>query len=154
AGGKMNDRTRAAFTEALRIHPEGLLYQLHGICLLRSDRFAEAEQAFLAASATPSIVPVRRQALFQAALCSWNLARGGGAAGADPRARALRYTRELVALGAVRSFHAYYLTVIARDMNEVDLARTILADWERQAAKDDIRPMQQRAQVELLGGAY
>jgi tetratricopeptide (TPR) repeat protein/tRNA A-37 threonylcarbamoyl transferase component Bud32 len=151
---KMSDQNRAAFTEALRIHQEGLLHYLHGFSLFQCDHFAEAEQAFLAAARTPAVVPIRQHALFRAALCAWTLARERTEKSKELRQRALQHTRDLVALGRVRVFWAFYLTVIARDMNEVDLARTIIADWERQAAKDDVRPLLQKAQVELLGGAY
>jgi tetratricopeptide (TPR) repeat protein len=154
AGGRMSDRSRGEFAEALRIHPEGLLSHLYAMSLMHSGRLAEAEQAFLTAATRPAIVPVRRNALFYAALCAWKLGEQRGTAGKGPRQRALEYTRELVALGRVPRFQAFYLTVIARDTNEVDLARTILVDWERQAARDDVGPLLQRAQVELLGGAY
>jgi tetratricopeptide (TPR) repeat protein len=141
------------FPEALRVHPEGLLYQLYGQVLLRNGRREDAEQAFLTAFKTPSVVPVRRAALFQAILCEWTLARGRGAAGQELRERALANTRQLVALGGVRPFQASPLAVIAREMNDLDLARAILADWQRQSPRD-LKALLQRAEVELRGGAY
>jgi tetratricopeptide (TPR) repeat protein len=179
-----------ALSEALRIHPDGLLYLAQGQMLGLQDRWAEAENAFLAAAHTPSIVPVRRPALFAAMEAAWMLAQQGasspeverrnrlvssrGQLGAvlasapsgplhvlpalfsqaeGPRHRALRHARGLVALGGVRVDQMLHLTIVALQMDDLDLARRLVSEWQRQAPGDLIA-LRRRAAVELKGGAY
>jgi serine/threonine protein kinase/tetratricopeptide (TPR) repeat protein len=63
-----------ALADAIRIHPDGLLYFLRGLMLTNEDRWAEAEEAFLAAAGRPSVVPIRRMALMLAIACEFILA--------------------------------------------------------------------------------
>jgi serine/threonine protein kinase/tetratricopeptide (TPR) repeat protein len=177
-------------SEALRIHPDGLLYLAQGQMLGLQDRWAEAEIAFLAAAQTPSIVAVRRPALFAAMEAAWVLAHqersspeiarrnrlfscrgqlGAVLASAPsgplhvlpplffeaegPRQRALGHARKLVALGGLRVDQMPHLTVVALQMDDLDLARRLVSEWQRQAPGDLIA-LRRRAAVELKGGAY
>jgi hypothetical protein len=45
------------------------------------------------------------------------------------------------------------LIVVALGTGEVDLARTIVADWQRQAPRD-LAVQRKRLEVEFAGGAY
>jgi tetratricopeptide (TPR) repeat protein len=135
------------------IHPDGTLFYLHGLLLVQKDRWAEAERSFERAAATPSIGKVRKAALFGAAAAQWYLARRAGPTHAAAlRAKALANARKLVALG-VTPDTAPSLVVVALGTKEVDLARVIIAAWERQAPRNPA-VQHKRLEVELAGGAY
>jgi tetratricopeptide (TPR) repeat protein len=70
-----------------------------------------------------------------------------------PSARALRSVRQMVALGGIRPDQASRLAHVAIETGQYDLARWIVADWERQAP-DDLEALRKRARVELKAGAY
>jgi hypothetical protein len=69
-----------------------------------------------------------------------------------PGRRALDNVRTLAAWGGIRPDQAYYLAHVAIEMNELDLARGIIADWERQAPQD-LQALRKRVTVELKAGA-
>jgi hypothetical protein len=141
-------------SRALGAHPEGTVYVLYGQLLMGEKRWAEAEEAFLTAAETPSIVPMRRTALYHAALCAAIHGRINRRDW-DPvvLARALRHTRALLALGDVRPDQAEFLVQIALRTGQIDLARAIVGMWERQAPRD-LEGVRWRVKVELAGGAY
>jgi tetratricopeptide (TPR) repeat protein len=153
-GPKKDARIIDELSEAVRIHPEGTTYMLLGQQLAARDRWDKAEDAFVKAAETPSIVPVRRAALYMAALSA---AIHGKIYGPAPKAelleRAARHTEALIGLGDVRPDQAFFLVQIAVRTDRLDLARYVLARWERQTPKD-VKAMQKRAEVELAGGAY
>jgi tetratricopeptide (TPR) repeat protein len=88
-----------ALDDAIRIHPDGVLYLLLGLMLVSGDREAEAEQAFLAAAGRPSFVPVRRAALMGAIDCEWILA--GDLKESPPAVRRNRFFEVSGPLGAL-----------------------------------------------------
>jgi tetratricopeptide (TPR) repeat protein len=154
--GLKKDTGRAIkeLSAAVQIHPEGTTYLLLGELLGIEDRWEEAEAAFLKAAETPSIVPVRRGALYMAAFVQ--AIRGHiYDRSPDPEllGRALQTTRELLALGEVRPDQAMLLVQIAYHRGEYDLARSVLAQWERKAPRD-LDARRWRAKVELAAGAY
>jgi tetratricopeptide (TPR) repeat protein len=57
--------------ENIRIHPDGLLYLALGEVLLAAGRFAEAEEACLAAGEAASVIPLRRPTLLLTIQCAW-----------------------------------------------------------------------------------
>jgi tetratricopeptide (TPR) repeat protein len=153
-GGNNADEVLDALRKAARAHPEGILYFVQGQVLILKDRWAEAEPLFLKAAETPSVVPLRRAALFLAIAAEY------GAGGANSRApdrallkRAVDHTRELVALGGVRPDQAVHLAQVALTQNEPDLAAWILADWERQAPGDPDM-LRKRLALEVKTGAH
>jgi tetratricopeptide (TPR) repeat protein len=152
-GNKTSDKFKE-YAEPLRAHPDGWLFMAYGIALAANDRWAEAETAFLTAANTPAMVPVRRQALLWACFSEWLLARRVSAKEAAAlKARALQNTRRLAGLGQVSPSEGYYLSRIALDMRDLDLARAIIAEWQRQAPKD-LKCLAHRAELELLSGAF
>jgi tetratricopeptide (TPR) repeat protein len=137
----------------LPIHPDGALHYLRATLLLQNDRWAEAEGGFTAASTASSIANVRKPALFYAITCQWYLARQPARTGqATLKARALENTRKLVALG-VTPDSAPYLIKVALGTGQVDLARVIVAAWQRLAPRD-LAVQRVRMEVEYTGGAY
>jgi tetratricopeptide (TPR) repeat protein/predicted Ser/Thr protein kinase len=138
----------------VRANPQGLLYVLHGMILVQNDRWAEAEAVFLAAARAPSIVPVRTGALFWACACESTLAqKAPPRVAAALRARALRNARECVLLGDLGPFETEQLSRLALNQKDLDLARALLGEWERQAPRD-LKVLRRRAKLELLAGAY
>jgi hypothetical protein len=86
------------------VHPDGLLFVTRGYlleCKGTPQGWVEAEQAFLQGAEAPSIVPLRRAALFGAAACQFALARDG-----PPEKRAERCRRAAQGLRKVRTRRA------------------------------------------------
>jgi tetratricopeptide (TPR) repeat protein len=139
---------------AVGIHPEGTTYLLLGQLLGTEDRWQEAEETFLQAARTPSIVPIRRPGLYLAALAQAIRARiNSSSPNAELLGKALQNTRELLALGEVRPDQALYLVQIALRTDQLGLADIILKQWERKAPRD-LEAWRWRAKVELAGEAY
>jgi tetratricopeptide (TPR) repeat protein len=142
-------------SHGVRLHPEGLLYVIDGLLFGMNNQWREAGAAFLKAADTPSIFPIRRRARYFAVMCDVNEAGDINKLAQNPEimARALKHTRELVDLGGVRPDQAGILVQIALKNGELDLARSILAQWERQVPKENIPALLNRAEVELAGGS-
>ncbi len=135
-------------------HPEGLFCLLHGMTLAAQNRWPEAEAAFLKAAELPALVPVHRPALVNAVLAEWILAgRKQGAEREALKRRALENTRRAVRAGPLRPHQASYLSIVALEMNDLDVARWIIAGWEREAP-GDLELLRRRLAVEFKGGAY
>jgi hypothetical protein len=148
-----NDRVIERLGQVAAVHPEGMLHYLRAILLAQQDRWDQAESAFVAACTTPSIARVRKPALSGAIASQWFQARQATPGRkARLRAKAVENTRKLVALG-LSPDQAPNLVVVALGAGEVDLARTIVADWERQAP-GDLAVQRMRLGVEYAGGAY
>jgi tetratricopeptide (TPR) repeat protein len=152
--GGSPDQLSRGLAEAVRVHPEGILFHVQGMMLAKLERWRESEAAFLKAYDTPSIFPVRRAALYFAVAVERIQARD-----AEPGMqqellqRALQNARKLVELGPLYPSHAMELSQLAVNMNELDLARRILTDWERQAP-GDVNVQRRRMVVEYKGEAY
>jgi tetratricopeptide (TPR) repeat protein len=152
--GGDRERAIAALRRSVAVCPEGVLYHALGLLLVKQDRWAEAEQAFAKASRTPSLVPVERGALYCAACAAWVLSRPAGPnPDREMAERALQRTRALRALGDLDPDQADLLAGAASGLGDLDLARGILADWERRAG-DDPRLLRRRLDVEIRAGAY
>jgi Flp pilus assembly protein TadD len=128
---------------------------LRGTLLANSDRFAEAEQVFHEAAQRPSFVPIRRAALFAAASCELILARreADQIAASQLRERALGTARQLYEPGHCSPEIAALITKVAIEAGDLDLARTAINAWERQAP-GDLRALRRRMTVEFRSEAY
>ncbi len=140
--------------QAVQAHPEGTLHYVHALVLFSEGRMAQAEAAFVKAASTPAMAPVRRAALFHAVFVEGFLSHTKLAKpDLEMRRRSMVHMRQLLTLGPVRPKEALHLVKIARYSSDWDLARYILADWERQEPKNsDV--WRQRAMTELKAGAY
>jgi predicted Ser/Thr protein kinase/tetratricopeptide (TPR) repeat protein len=127
-------------TEAVKIHPEGTLYYLLAIthfniaaegAKLAPESFVEAEKAATRAIEGPSLLPIRRGAIFLAATCQGLL---GSTRQAKPdlemRKNAVANIHALMGLGPIRPLEFEIATKIANMAGDVDLTRTLLAAWE------------------------
>jgi hypothetical protein len=138
--------------KAADIHSEGLLFLARGLALAQQDHWAEAEEAFTKAAATPSVIPVRQQALFGAASCACVLAKGPPPR-PEAQPRAVQRLRQVVGAGGFPPDQAALLSTMALQVKEFDLARWVIREWERQSPKDP-KVLEQRAQAEFEAGAY
>jgi len=142
------------FADIFRVHPEGSLYLLYAYLHVTHGNWAEAEKAFLNSANTPAVVPVRRLALVWAGMCELTQTTHAKPEKAlKLKARALENVRLVVKLGDVQPDEAGYLSIIALDMRDLELARIIITQWERQAPKD-MQMLTNLGQLELLCGAY
>jgi hypothetical protein len=133
------------FRRIAAVHPDGLLFVARGYVLWRKgtpQAWAEAEEAFLQGAEAPSILPLRRAALFGAATCQFALARDGPPEKrAERRRRAAQGLHKVVALG-VRPELAYQCSVMAISLEEWEVAHWVLSEWERRAPRDPRLPGQ------------
>ncbi len=139
---------------AVEVHPEGALYLFHGMLLRELGQLDEAEKTLRLAAKTPSVLDWRRIALWQAAHVQWELA-GMESAAPDPvmKGRAVQSVRTLAALGRLAPQMANSAARIAIGTKEFDLARSIIADWQRWDTADP-RALRLRMLVEYAAGAY
>jgi tetratricopeptide (TPR) repeat protein len=146
-------RAVEALDKAFQVHPDALLAFARGILVLDTEKFPEAERAFLDAAGAFSLIPLRRVSLFAAVHCEWERASREPASRNELMARALQNTRTLLELGPPSPFQAALLAPLAIEAGELDLARRILAEWERQAPQD-LLLLKKRLAVELKAQAY
>src|SRR5262249_46208143 len=115
--------------------------------------WAEAEKMFLRAAESPSIFPVRQPALFGAVSAAWFLSREGPTQSrAAKKRQGADNLRKLVRLG-LRPEQGYPLSLMGVYRGEVDLARWVLSEWQRQRPKDPRLPGQ-RVVVAYRSGEY
>jgi tetratricopeptide (TPR) repeat protein len=165
---RQTDETMRDLERLVGIHPEGNLCYLYAAALLvrthqlnqkeshadaKIGRWTEARRAFLRALDTPSIVPVR--ALTLDGLIAVELVLGVN----EPRdsamlAQAVQHVRERLTHGPIRAPAVASICFLAAlEAKEYDLARLLMADWERLAPHDPALAYR-RAQLELRAGAY
>jgi|SRR5579884_284842 len=139
-----------------QVHPDSLLLVARGYlleCKGTPQGWAEAEQAFLQGAEAPSIVPLRRAALFGAAACQFALARDGPAEQrVERRRQAAQGLHRVVALGVCPEL-AYRCSVMAISLEEWGVAHWVQSEWERQAPRDPRLP-EQRVMLAFHSGAY
>jgi hypothetical protein len=139
---------------ALQSHPEGLFYLLYALTLAQQGRLVEAEEAFLKAEQTPSMVPVQRTSLFYA--IHVEVALGNRLRG-EPQQQMYRKAREniwkLVEKGNLQPYQSYWIARLATDANLPDLARWIIEEWERRQPRN-LQALRLRLAVEFEAGAY
>jgi tetratricopeptide (TPR) repeat protein len=140
------------------IHPDGLLLLLRGVMLANDDRMADAETPLRQASERPSFVPIRRGARFALLFCLWQLYekeedRSSTRAVALKR-EALEIVHELVRASDQRNYEPRLTAAVALAMKEFDLARWIVAEWQKHAGTNDLEPIRKRMLVEFEAGDY
>ena len=149
-----NDAALKELASLATINPEAFVFLMQGLILFGDGRFQEAEPLLLRAAQTPCLAPIQRYALYCAVAAEWQMVR---AAGQRPelelRAKAMNNIRKITAMGEVPPAQASLLWNIAGQGRQLDLARSIIGDWERQAPHD-IEAKVARATIERVGGAY
>ena len=94
--------------------------------------FIAAEKASSRAAEGPSVLPIRRGALFLAATCQGFLGRTNLP---DPdlamRKKSVATIHAVMALGPIRPLEYEIATKIANMAGDVDLTRVLLVGWER-----------------------
>jgi tetratricopeptide (TPR) repeat protein len=139
--------------QVARIHPDGLFHFLRGILHYQKEQWEPAEQAFLAAATASSpFGDLRKLALYGAIGCEGVLLRQTGADWALKQ-KAVRNIRRLIALAGISPAQGPLLTKVALAAEDLDLARWVVAQWQRQAPHDRAA-LRMRAMVELKGSAY
>jgi tetratricopeptide (TPR) repeat protein len=140
--------------DTLKVNPEGTLYHFLGMLLLARGRFQESEQAFLKALETPAFMNVRARSLYFAAYSVRGIVDRDPNAGAEVYQRGVRYVEQRYRAGPVTSAEAPILVDMAILGRAYDLARAILADWEKLPDADRTQVVRQRAAVELFAGNF
>jgi tetratricopeptide (TPR) repeat protein len=138
--------------EAIEVLPVGELVLFRSILLLAEGQDEAAEGAALQAAEMPSLLKVRRMALFVTLLAEQRLL-GRPVAPPDLRDRVRRNIRALAATGYADPKRSAFLVALAVLVGEVDLARSVLDDWERRSPRDP-DAWAHRAAVERHGRSY
>jgi hypothetical protein len=114
---------------ALRSHPEGTLYLLHGYLLWVQKRYSEARLQLLSASRLPSIIPVHHLALSMVILCDGELLNQNR----DPDflREIVGDVRALMKLGPLTPMEAPLCGKLAFEAKEFGLAQSIADDLEK-----------------------
>jgi tetratricopeptide (TPR) repeat protein len=135
----------ARLERVAELHPDALVYVMEAVLqgnLDRPDKWAASEKAFLRAAETPSILPLRRVALYGAAGAEWVLCREGPPQTRDEmRRRAVQNMRKLLATG-IQPAQAPLLLAIAVEAHDPAAAQWILHEWELQTPTDSRLPAQ------------
>ncbi|HVK19467.1 MAG TPA: hypothetical protein VM533_21210, partial [Fimbriiglobus sp.] len=154
--------------QATEAHPDGLLFYSLGIAQANKKRFPEAERAFRRAAESFSIVPIRRAALFALMYCRWELfdleaepiasvvasTAASSARAVGLKRQALESIHGLLRFGELRPDEADLASSVALAVDEIDLARGIVREWERGSGAGDLAPVRKRMIVEFRAGAY
>ena len=143
---------RGEIDEAFRIFPTGIFPFIRGSLLLKEGKYEDAEEALLLAAEMPSLVNHRRLARFGAILAQDELL-GQKTPPAALRDRVRRNIQAMMVLGDADPMRAGIMAGLAVRIGEVDLARSILAEWERRSPRDP-EAWAWRAAIERIGGSY
>jgi tetratricopeptide (TPR) repeat protein len=138
---------------AYEVHPDAFLAFARGVVAADSNHFAEAERAFLQAADSYSMVPVQRISLFAAVKCELERAVRDPATRGETIAAAMRNARKLLERGPLPPWQAQLIADVAIGTGDFDLARRVLADWERQAPKD-VSLWRERLEVEFQSNSF
>jgi len=143
----------AELDRAFQTHPDAFFAFTRGALAAEAGRLAEAEQAFLAAADATSLVPVQSGALYGAVYCQWELADRNPAARPELLSRAVQTARRLISRGRLNPGQAALVASVTIEADELDLARWVIRDWEREAPEDQMA-WRKRLIVEFRAGAY
>jgi serine/threonine protein kinase len=147
-----NARIIDDLTRVVSVHPEGTLMYLHALYLFAANRFPEARTAAQRAAATPALLPIRRQALTIASIAGAMIFLTNK----DPVLR-LQLAGDLRQILATpppsEPYKPELIITLAWGINEVGLARQLVAEWEKQSP-DNREALFYHAETELRAGAY
>lgn len=153
AGGNQKDAI-AAMERAVQIHPEGTLYYILSLVLFTDYQMEQAEGIAIKAAELDGILPIRARALYVAATAEAYL---GSPKIAKPdlekRKRSVVTLRKVLQYGTLRPDQYEIGVKLARNAGELDLARNLLAEWERKWPNDAM-PLFIRAEAEWNAGNY
>ena len=112
----------------LKVHPEGTVWLLYGLCLGAEKRFEDAEAALIRAAETPAAFKCRRMALLKAIdVESLLLVRGNRTL--ELRTRSLKNVKDFLAEGEIRPSQVIPLIMVAANVGEPELACYLVAQW-------------------------
>jgi serine/threonine protein kinase len=155
--------TVAQVSKAWQHLPEGIL-PLMAASIQSSHRPNDAGQlrGFLASQAelyrmaadSPSILPkIRRIGRYLAVQTNFELARSAPEAESQARAACLQGIRQSLAAPETSATECGHYFAIAMQLHDLDLARTVLFDWEQRApAQVEVR--RSRVRLEIESGAF
>jgi tetratricopeptide (TPR) repeat protein len=136
------------------VMPMGVFALFRGLLLYRGGRNSEAEGALIKAAEQPSMVKIKRLAHIGALVVEDELlGRDRSNLTPELRDRALKNIRALHTMRMTDPIQTLRLVYAAVDFDDVDLARSIVSEWER---RDPVSPEPRtaRAYVEFMGGAF
>jgi tetratricopeptide (TPR) repeat protein len=161
-----DERARSVLTRVTDDHPEAVLRGVQATFLMMwantaaansreyVKRVREAAGAFERAAQSPGLVDVRRQVLEGALLMRALLASPSAARPDRASARlSVDHLRQLLLLGPLPAGRLAVYTQIAQNAGDVNLAREILARWQRVAPNAPELAVR-RAEVEYQAGNY
>jgi Tfp pilus assembly protein PilF len=150
-----NDTAHSRLDDALRMHPEGTFYFVHGALLYSHDKYREAALQFHTAHRAPSIAKIRRRSLSMAIICESKVAiKDGKVVDAALLKECLQHVRDLEQLGPLSPFEeALALQVAQLDMNW-KRAEQIVSGWEERGVGDQLEVMRVRMRLEEKKGAH
>jgi tetratricopeptide (TPR) repeat protein len=143
---------RGEIDEAQRIFPTGIFAFFRGVLLFEEGKYEDAEKAFIQSAEMPSVVKFRRMARF-GAFGAQSMLLGQKIPPAALRDRVRQNIQAIIDLGDADPERAQYMAGLAVLIDEVDLARSILAKWERRSPRDP-EAWAWRAFIERIGGSY
>ncbi len=150
--GSSNTSAIDRYKQALEVYPEGTLRFRLALLLLSTWKWDEAERHALEAARTPALFPIRRPALLCAALAAGMLYGRKK----DP-CLLPRIVEPLHQMRAVEPRSTLYqpelAVLLAKAAKEINLARLLLDDWQRQQP-GNLAALRQRAEVEFEAEAY
>jgi tetratricopeptide (TPR) repeat protein len=143
---------RSELDSAVKVLPVGELVLFRGGLLLEEGQDEAAEEAALQAVEMPSLLKIRRMALWMALTVEQKLwERPAKPAGLRDRIR--RNIQALAATGDADPTRNIFLVGLASIIGDIDLARSVLDAWERRSPGDP-EAWAHRAAIERIGGAY
>jgi|GEM_PF-3281568 len=144
----------AELDKLVEINPQGAIYIFRGLILIREDQIDEAEQSFRYAAMIPSLIDVKREALYHAMRIQSYL--GGlddSPSAREMRARSLENCRQLTDLERLPISQTKDAAEIAMRFKDFDLCRSIIAKWQQQHP-EDIEARRYRMRAEYYSGSY
>lgn len=138
-------------------HPDGLLYYLLGGLHVKraesqDEHWEQAEQAFRTAAKSSSVARIQRPSLLMATKIEGFLALGGWPRKHPEMRQLFRDNLRNLSDEPLMPDDASYLAGATEKLAETDLARQVLADWERNHPRD-VKALIARAEFELRHNA-
>jgi hypothetical protein len=119
----------------LKVHPEGTVWLLYGLCLGAQKHFEDAEAALIRAAETPAAFKCRRMALLSAIQVESLLLMQGNRT-PELRTRSLKNVKDFLAEGEIRPSQVLPLITVAVHVGEPDLVYYLVAQWRAKSPND------------------